>query len=81
MSDFRDDDAQGAIHDALANVLPLDEGEILVGWCVTYETVRDADERPQAGQVYGPGGMTTWRVLGLLEWARRFLLCPDDESE
>lgn len=60
---------QEEIHTALSTSLKLPEGEILTGWIVAYETMGLNDERA-AGHVYGPSGMTTWRALGLIEWAR-----------
>lgn len=65
---------QEAIHEALSELIP-DEGEILTGWIVIYETA-DADGEAHAGHAYGPPGMTTWRALGLVEWARTQTL-PD----
>ena len=69
---------QESIHEALALRLP-DEGEVLTGWIVVYE-VQAVDEDPSAGHVYGPEGMTTWRAMGLLEWAKQRTLGPDDED-
>lgn len=64
------DDAKAeAIHAALAETIPLDDGEILTGWIVVYETASSEDV-PNAGHLYGPPGMTTWRAMGLIEWAR-----------
>ena len=71
---------QEAIHQALVGSLPLEEGEVLSGWIVVYETV-GLTERGNSGHVYGPLSMTTWRALGLIEWARRFCLYPDNDDE
>lgn len=60
---------QREIHAALADLLPLADGEMLTGWIIVYETL-SADDSPQAGHVYGPAAMTTWRAMGLIEWAR-----------
>lgn len=60
---------QEEIHTALGQLLPLEDGEVLAGWIVIYETAT-ADDRPNAGHVYGPAAMTTWRAMGLVEWAR-----------
>lgn len=59
---------QEALHEAIASTLELDDGQILVGWTLVFETVSDG--RPTAGHIYGPESMTDWRALGLLEWAR-----------
>ena len=67
---------QETLHQAISNALPLKEDEVLTGWILVWETVR-ADEQEQCGHYYGPATMTTWRALGLLEWARRFTLHPD----
>lgn len=72
---------QEAIHHALASTLPLDDGELLAGWIVIYETVSADDDRGKSGHVYGPLSMTTWRALGLIEWARRFCLRPDEDDD
>lgn len=60
---------QEKIHTALQELLPLDDGEMLAGWIVIYETA-NAEDEPNAGHVYGPAAMTTWRAMGLVEWAR-----------
>lgn len=60
---------QEKIHTALTELLPLDEGEMLAGWIVVYETAT-VDDQANAGHVYGPAAMTTWRAMGLVEWAR-----------
>lgn len=60
---------QEKIHSALVDVLNLDDGEMLAGWIVVFETVT-ADDVQNAGHVYGPAAMTTWRAMGLVEWAR-----------
>lgn len=71
---------QETIHQALDGCLPLDDGEVLAGWVIVYETV-NASEPGYGGHVYGPSSMTTWRALGLVEWARRFCLRPDDDED
>lgn len=71
---------QQAIHDALEGVLPLDDGHVLTGWVVLWETTTMGDENGIAGSFYGPRGMTTWRSLGLIEWVRRFCLKPDEDE-
>jgi len=71
---------QEAIHEVLAGCLPLEEGDVLAGWVVVYETVTTS-ERGTSGHVYGPSSMTTWRALGLIEWARRFCLGPDNDED
>jgi hypothetical protein len=71
---------QEQIHTALGELLPLEDGEMLAGWIVIYETV-GADDRPQAGHVYGPAAMTTWRAMGLVEWARARTLPESTDLE
>lgn len=71
---------QEKIHGALQELLELEDGEMLAGWIVVYETV-SADDEPKAGHVYGPAGMTTWRAMGLVEWARRRTLPESVELE
>ena len=63
------DDDQELIHDDLARALGLDEGEVLTGWVIAYEVAQPEGDA-YAGHAYGPGGMTSWRALGLLEWVR-----------
>lgn len=67
------------IHRSLQEFV-LEEGELLTGWIVIYE-YQNTDDRPSAGHVYGPEGMTTWRALGLTEWTRRFTLVPDADDD
>lgn len=76
-----DSESQEAIHDALSAVLTeagvLDEGNVLTGWCICFESQpAEPDSAPSAGHVYGPTGMTTWRAIGLCEWTTRFGLEP-----
>ena len=84
MSKLEEQEQQEALHQALADLIPeLGEGDVLTGWVVIFEhqTMKD---RPSCGHVYGPSGMTTWRALGLCEWARTVTLRPDmgdDEDE
>jgi hypothetical protein len=78
-----DDDAlQEAIHAELAALLREDalaEGEVLTGWVVAYEA-QTAKGEAHAGHLYGPATMTTWRALGLIEWARLHTLKPNDDD-
>lgn len=67
--DAYDDTKAEEVHAALAEVIPLDDGEILTGWIIVYETV-SSQEVPNAGHLYGPATMTTWGAMGLIEWAR-----------
>jgi hypothetical protein len=60
---------QEAIHQALEGTLPLEDDQVLTGWVVLFET-QVAGERPTAGHVYGPAGMTTWRAVGLVEFCK-----------
>jgi hypothetical protein len=66
-------DEQEEIHESLAETLPLEEGHVLTGWLIAFET-RGPDGKADAGHYYGPAAMTTWGVLGLLEWVRRVSL-------
>lgn len=78
---------QASLHDAIERaVYDPDAGDVpansvLTGWIVIYETLTLDDEASAAGHLYGPREMTTWRALGLVEWARRFGLVPDTEDE
>jgi hypothetical protein len=77
-----DDVQQQAIHDELTALFARDdddEPQVLTGWVIAYESQR-ADGTAIAGHTYGPAGMTTWRALGLIEWARQNTLRPDDEN-
>jgi hypothetical protein len=70
-----------AIEDALNEEGVLD-GLVLAGWVIAYETVALDDEvTAHAGTIYGPHEMTTWRALGLIEWARRWSLEPGTRDE
>src|SRR3990167_1118662 len=72
---------QEALHAALAQLIPdLGEGDVLTGWLVVFEH-QTAGDIPSCGHIYGPSGMTTWRAMGLCEWARTVTLRPDDEEE
>jgi hypothetical protein len=84
------DDAERAVqqrlHEAIEQTLrdsdELDDGEVLTGWIVIHETAAlTSDATAGAGHFYGPAEMTTWRALGLVEWARRFGLKPDDDED
>jgi hypothetical protein len=84
MNDDERTPGQESLHDKLVEALELDEGEVLTGWIVAYET-RTGDEE-FAGHFYGPDSMTSWHALGLLEWARtvsvpRSLDDNDEEDE
>ena len=68
-----------AVHDPDAG--DAEDELILSGWVIVYETTSlTAEGKPMAGHIYGPQEMTTWRALGLVEWARRFALVPDEEG-
>lgn len=69
---------QQEIQEALQRLIPDLEGP-LTGWIIIYEELH-SDGKSAAGHVYGPAGMTTWRALGLVEWARRFSLSPDEND-
>ena len=67
-----------AIETALHDAEELDEGEVLTGWIVIHETATLSSGKSASGHFYGPREMTTWRALGLIEWARRHTLAPDE---
>jgi hypothetical protein len=74
---------QQALHEAVEVAVAdeLEEGRVLTGWVIVWETVGLGEGvASSAGHLYGPHEMTTWRALGLLEWARRFNLIPDDDE-
>lgn len=76
--------AQAELHAAIERKLLDDDGDarVLTGWVIIYETdTLTRDGRAHAGHLYGPNEMTTWRALGLVEWARRFSLVPDPEDD
>jgi hypothetical protein len=66
-----------AIEAALAATGDLEDGSVLASWIVVWESATLGERQAVAGHLYGPSGMTTWRALGLVEWARRFGLMPD----
>jgi len=74
---------QQQLHEAIETALSDDlENLVLTGWVVCFETTSLTDEaRAHAGTFYGPREMTTWRALGLVEWARRFSLEPGTDEE
>lgn len=72
---------QAAMTDAVADAAGLDDGQIVTGWLVVYETASVSSGSTSCGHMYGPEGMTTWRALGLAEWSRRFTLVPDPEED
>ena len=83
MSDELEEIQQEKLHSLLQNNLPFtDEGSVLNGWIIIYETVRPEYGKliKECGHIYGPATMKTWNALGLIEWARRFSLGPDDEK-
>jgi hypothetical protein len=75
MKGMSDAEAQSIVHDALVEALReigyLDDDQILTGWHVCFEKA-NAGQRPSAGSFYGPESMTTWRAMGLVQWADRF---------
>lgn len=79
---------QQALHEAIEKALEadgtLDVGDVLAGWIIVYETATLAGaNRSSAGHFYGPREMTTWRAMGLVEWARLTLreATVDDEGD
>lgn len=79
--DQHDVAVQQRLHEAIEQAVFEREdlaGHILSGWIVVFETAALDDDRCTSGHLYGPREMTTWRALGLLEWARRFSLRPDE---
>lgn len=75
---------QDRFHQALTQVMNeedmVDDGELLTGWVIVYETT-DLGDNAHCGHFYGPAGMTTWKAMGLLEWSRRYTLVPDSEDD
>lgn len=75
---------QEQFHQALTRVMNeegmIDEGELLTGWVIVYET-NDLGDNAHCGHFYGPVGTTTWKAMGLLEWARRYTLIPDSSTD
>lgn len=72
---------QQALHEAIEASLDSDAG-LLIGWIVIFETAPlSPEDRASCGHFYGPHEMTTWRALGLVEWARRATLEPDPPEE
>jgi hypothetical protein len=73
------DEEQERVHRAIEDALELDDGHVLTGWVLIYETA-SSDGNALAGHLYGPEGMSTWRALGLTEWVSRYTLHPDDDE-
>ncbi|HEY7621711.1 MAG TPA: hypothetical protein VH834_18165 [Solirubrobacteraceae bacterium] len=76
---------QQRLHEAIEEALHGEgvlDGLVLTGWVVCYETAALGEEATaHAGTFYGPREMTTWRALGLVEWARRWSLEPGERGE
>jgi len=68
-----DEESQTLLHEAIAPALvgsgALKDDDLVTGWVLSYEFMRDG--QMAAGRVYGPAGMTTWRALGLSEYMHR----------
>lgn len=62
-----------------ANGLVADDA-IVAGWVVCFETI-GADGDKTAGHLEGPHEMSTWRVMGLMEWVLRYCLGPGPEVD
>lgn len=75
---------QQRIHEVLEDVLrdtgSLDEGNILAGWLVSWESASLSSAKASSGHFYGPREMTTWRAMGLNEWTRHTLI-PDEDDD
>lgn len=75
---------QQKLHTAIEETLrandDLEEDQVLTGWIVVFEATSLGNSSSSAGHFYGPREMTTWKALGLVEWARRFNLGPDDDD-
>lgn len=71
---------QDEIHTALKEVLHLQEGEILTGWVVCFETM-GLDGVRSAGHLYGPEGQTPWGATGLIEWAKTRSIPEGSETD
>ena len=66
-----EDREQEQVHAALVEALTVvPENAVVTGWIVVFEYAT-SDGKLCCGHAYGPTGMTTWRSLGLLEWAGR----------
>jgi hypothetical protein len=73
------DEFSRTLENALHQLELITDDEIVAGWVVCFETVRS--EGPMSsGHVYGPPGMTSWRALGLMEWARDTIKHSPEES-
>jgi len=83
----REEAVQATLHEAIEQAVfdpeagDVDPQLVLSGWIVIYETASLSGAQASAGHLYGPREMTTWRALGLVEWARRFGLIPADEDD
>jgi len=80
-----EEEKQAHIHEALVEAMRdvgyLKDDQILTGWCFAFEKA-SASGDASAGTIYGPASMTTWRAIGLLQWADRFCLgCGEDEDD
>ena len=72
-----DEGVQERLQAALQAELDLEEGAV-VGWVIAYETLAEGGDA-FCGHLYGPPGMTSWRALGLLDWAAQHTIKPGDE--
>lgn len=79
-----DGEKQAHVHEALVEAMRevgfLDDDQILTGWHVAWETVRPGAS-PTAGSMFGPESMTAWRAIGLIQWADRFCIGPDEDDD
>ena len=71
---------QEHIHEALAKALPLEDDAFLTEWVVVFATTPVGGGEEQIASYYGPATQTTWRTVGLLEYAKLHLVVPDEED-
>jgi hypothetical protein len=74
-----DEEAQERLQAAIQTEIDEEEGTV-VGWIVVYETVAE-NGNEYCGHLYGPAGMTSWRSLGLLNWATHHTIKPEPEDD
>lgn len=68
-----DKDNTREIDEFLSNKIPKQDDDILVGWVISYEVMKE-DGRHAAGFVYEFNDMTPWRAVGLLKWSMTTIL-------
>jgi 3-hydroxyacyl-CoA dehydrogenase len=81
-----DHDEEQKLHNETSSVVTerlraygvVEDSAIITGWVISYETV-DAVGDKTAGYIYGPQDMSSWRVIGLIEWIKSHLLAIDND--